>query len=109
MNAPEETKGSLSIETVPLTAPIHQASKVLGVTCGQVRSLVNKKAIAHIKVGPRVMIPRDAIERYLLENTVQPCRDETQVRVSDFSKSANVSTSSGAMVDAAASAQRLLR
>jgi excisionase family DNA binding protein len=100
---------SLSIADLPLTATIEQTARVFGFTCGQVRTLINSKKIAYIRIGSRFMIPRDAIERYLQENTVQPCHDETPARVFASSKSGNVSTSSGPMADAAASAQRALR
>ena len=99
----------LSIDDLPLTAAIDQVARVLGFTCGQVRALVNNKKIAHIRLGSRFMIPRDAIERYLLENTVQPCRDETPVPASASLKSEIASTSSGQKAVAAASAQRALQ
>jgi excisionase family DNA binding protein len=99
----------LTIEDLPLTAPIDQVAKVLGFTCGQVRSLVNKKKIAHIKLGSRFMIPRDAIERYLLENTVQPCHDATPGPASASSKSEIASTSFGQKAVAAVSVQRALQ
>jgi excisionase family DNA binding protein len=98
-----------AIDGLPLTATINEAAEVLGFKATQVRALISIKRIAFIRVGSRYMIPRDAIQQYLLENTVQPCHDEIPARVSAFSKSGNASISSGPMVDAAASAQRLQR
>ena len=32
--------------------------------------------LAHVRVGSRLMVPRGAIEQFVVENTVQPCRGE---------------------------------
>jgi excisionase family DNA binding protein len=93
----------------PLTVTVVEAAKILGFSCRQIRTLINNKQIAHIRLGSRPMIPRDAIGRFLLENTVEPCRDETPVLASDSLRSEIASTSSGQKAVAAASAQRALQ
>lgn len=85
------------------------AAKYLGISESQVRGLVNSNRIARTPIGSRIMIPREALDQFILDNTVQPCRDEIRDRASVSSKSANVITSSGPKVDAAASAQRALQ
>src|SRR5258706_10446461 len=106
---PKANLMALMLNDLPLTATIGQVAEVLGFSARQVRGLINDKKIAHIRTGSRFMIPRDAIQQYLLENTVQPCREETLVRVSASLKSGSAFTSSGLKADAAASAQRALR
>jgi hypothetical protein len=86
-----------------------QASAVMGPTEGQVRALMRKGLIAHVHVGRRLMIPRDAIERFIQENTVQPCRDETPVPVSASSKKEGAFTSAGPKLAAAGSVARVLQ
>jgi excisionase family DNA binding protein len=88
---------------------VEKAANYFGLTKSQVRNLVNNKKIASTPIGGRTMIPRDALEQFIIENTVQPCRDETQGHVPAFSKSAAPTTSSGATADVAASARRALR
>ncbi|MGY2932061.1 excisionase family DNA binding protein [Bradyrhizobium sp. GM6.1] len=98
-----------SISDLPILATPQRVADVLGLTKAQVRGLIACGKIAHIKVGSRLVIPRDAIEIFIIENTVQPCRDETRDRAFASSKKGNVSISSGLMPDAAASVQRVLR
>ncbi|UPJ72799.1 helix-turn-helix domain-containing protein [Bradyrhizobium sp. 187] len=98
-----------SISDLPMLPTPQQVADVLGLTKAQVRGLIAGGKIAHIRVGARLVIPRDAIETFIIENTVQPCRDETRDRAFASSRKENVSTSSGLMPDAAASAQRALR
>ena len=100
---------ALSLDELPRLVSLEQAANYLGLTKSQVRNLVTSKKIARTPIGARTMIPRDALEQFITENTVQPCRDETQGRVSAFSKSAESTTSCGAKADVAASAQRALR
>lgn len=60
-------------------------------------------------MGSRIMIPRELLDQFILDNTLQPCREEIPVRASASSKSAAATTSSAPKVDAAASAQRALQ
>jgi excisionase family DNA binding protein len=94
---------------LPLTVTVEEAAKILGFSFHQTRTLINSKKIAHIKLGSRAMIPREAIGRYIRENTVEPCRDETLVLASASLTSEIASTSSGQRAVAAASAQRALQ
>jgi excisionase family DNA binding protein len=86
-----------------------QAARYSGLSISQVRILVANKKIASIQIGARILIPRDALEQFITDITVKPCRDETQVHVSASSKSAGSTTSYGANAGEAASAQRALR
>src|SRR5436305_767855 len=94
---------AIPFNELPMLATPKQASAVMGPTEAQVRALVRDGRIAHVLVGKRVMIPRDAIERFILENTVQPCHGETQAPASATSKSASASISSGLKTVAAGS------
>jgi excisionase family DNA binding protein len=98
-----------TLDDLPMLATPKQAAAVMGPTESQVRGLIRDGRLAHVMVGRRVMIPRQSIEQFIAENTVVPCRDETQERVSAFSKSADASTSSGLKMVAAGSAARALQ
>ena len=100
---------ALSFDDLPRLVSLKQAADYLGLTKSQVRNLVSSKKIARTPIGARTLIPRDALEQFIKENTVQPCRDETQGPVSASSKSAASTISFGPTADVAASAQRALR
>ncbi|RAI35750.1 hypothetical protein CH340_05090 [Rhodoplanes serenus] len=99
----------MTVDDLPLLATPKHAAKLLGVTDSQMRGLIRSKRIAHVLVGSRVMLPRDAIMQFIVDNTVQPCRDETRALVSASSTSAAVTTSSGQRAVAAGSAARALQ
>ena len=98
-----------AIDVLPRLVSVAEAAKYLGLKEPQVRALVAAKKMAKTLIGSRYLIPREALDAFILENTVQPCRDEIQAPASASSKSADAFTSSGQRVDAAASAQRALR
>lgn len=100
------TAAAITFNELPMLATPKQAAAVMGPTEAQVRALVRDGRIAHVLVGKRVMIPRDAIERFILENTVQPCRVETQDRASTGIETEPVGISPGRNGAAAASARR---
>src|SRR5256885_1693053 len=100
---------ALALTDLPMLATLKQAAEVMGPTEAQVRALVRAGRLAHIMVGKRVMIPRDAIEQFVSENRVLPCHVETPGPDSASSKSADASTSFGLSVVAAGSAQRALQ
>ncbi|TAH68260.1 MAG: DNA-binding protein [Rhodopseudomonas palustris] len=100
---------AITAADLPRLVTPKQAAQYLGLTEAQVRGLVNSNRIARTPIGARIMIPRDALDQFILDNTVQPCRDEIPVRASGSSKSASATTSCGPKVDAAASAQRALQ
>ena len=88
------------------------AAAVMGVTESQVRLLLHEGRIARVRIGKRDLIPRDAIERFVTSNTVEPStswREETPAPSSASSTSAAATTSAGPKAVAAASAQRALR
>ena len=91
----------------PLLLSIKQAADQLGVSDNLVRRMIATGRIAHVQLGVRkCMIPRDAIERFIADNTVQPCQDAITVLAFATSKSAGPSTSSGLSAGAAGSAAR---
>src|SRR5215831_7148935 len=96
-----------AIESLPLLATPKMAAAVMGLTEHQVRDLLHKQRLAYVRIGKRLMIPRDAIKTFISENTVQATwQDETQARGSTSSKNADVITSSGPKAAAAGSAAR---
>jgi excisionase family DNA binding protein len=96
-----------AIESLPLLATPKMAAAVMGLTEHQVRDLLHEQRLAYVRIGKRLMIPRDAIKTFISENTVQATwQDETQARGSTSSKNADVITSSGPKAAAAGSAAR---
>jgi excisionase family DNA binding protein len=94
---------------LPLLLTIKQTARKMGLKDGQVRKLIRDGRLAHVRVGSRLMIPRGAIERFIIDNTVQPCRGEIPAPAFDFSKSADAFTSAGLNQAAAGSAALALQ
>jgi excisionase family DNA binding protein len=108
-----ESRGRLTmpraVADLPLLATPKQAAEVMGPTESQIRGLIRSGRLAHTLVGARVMIPRDAIEAFIINNTVTPCRAETRVPTSTGIATASLGTSPGPSEAAAGSAARALR
>jgi excisionase family DNA binding protein len=87
---------------------LQEAAGKLRLPTRRVRELVNQKRIAFIPAGKKkVMIPDEAIDRYIAKETVQPCHGEIQDRSFARSKSGEeFITSSGRKAVAVASAAR---
>jgi excisionase family DNA binding protein len=85
-----------------------QAAEILGLSDGQIRDLLRHYRIPYVRVGSRKLIPRDAIQSFVNDNTVPSCRVETQAHAFAFSTNVNAGTSSGPSTAAAGSAQRAL-
>lgn len=84
----------LTLDQLPLLATPKQAAAVLGPSESQVRGLIRSGKLAHVMVGSRVMIPKDAIARFAADNIMElPCRAETTVRVSNGIATAKPGTS----------------
>jgi excisionase family DNA binding protein len=98
--------GPPGIADLPLLATPKQAASVMGLTVSQVRGLIRDGRIARVRIGNRILIPRDAIERFIQENTVKPCHVEIQEPASASSESGDATTSSGQKMVAAGSAAR---
>lgn len=95
------------IDSLPLLASPKMAAEVMGLTEPQVRELLHEQRLAHVRIGKRRMIPRDAIESFISGNKVKPkCQDETQGRGSASSISVDVITSPGPEAAAVGSAAR---
>ena len=99
----------LKLEDLPALASLAQTAKVMGLSVSQVRQLIRSRRLEHILVGRRPFVPKTAIPRFIAENTVQPCHDETPAPVSASSKSGAVFTSAGPKLVAAGSAARALQ
>jgi hypothetical protein len=78
----------------------------MGLSVSQVRALIDARRLEYIEIGRRLFVPRTAIPRFIAENTVQPCRDETQARVSASYTNEAATTSAGPTQAAAGSAAR---
>ncbi len=94
--------------TARLETPKQLAVRV-GLSERQVRSLIQSRQLEHVMIGCRIHIPTGAFERFIEENKVTPCPDETKVPGCDGSQSANVITSPGQSAAAAGSARRALQ
>jgi excisionase family DNA binding protein len=57
----------LSLDELPRLVSVEKAATYLGLTKSQVRNLVNNKKIASTPIGGRTMIPRDALEPFIIE------------------------------------------
>jgi hypothetical protein len=99
----------LEIADLPELASLAETGKVMGLSVLQVRALVRSRRLEHVLVGRRVFVPKAAIPRFIAENTVQPCRGETQAP--DFASSSigAATTSAGPRMGAIGSAQRALQ
>jgi excisionase family DNA binding protein len=67
----------MKIDDEELLITPKQAAKKLGVTDLQVRNLIRTGLLASVTVGKRKLIPKDAPARFVAENTVKTCPDET--------------------------------
>jgi len=104
-----DTRGRCSVDDLPDLATPKQVREVLPFSDYQLKALIRERQIGHVRVGSRVMIPRESVRQFIADNTVQPCRVETQAHVSASLRSAAPTTSSGPMPAAAGSAARALK
>jgi hypothetical protein len=79
-------RSRLSLEELPELASLAQTAEVMGLTVDQVRTLVQNGRLEYVPIGCRQFVPKTAIPRFIANNTVQPCRDETPAPVSASSK-----------------------
>jgi hypothetical protein len=70
-------KSRLKMDDLPELASLAQTGEVMGLTGSQVRRLIRDRRLAHVLVGCRSFVPKIAILRFIAENTVQPCHEET--------------------------------
>jgi hypothetical protein len=97
----------LELADLPELASLTQTAEVMGLTVSQVRRLVQSRRLEHVLIGQRPFVPKTAIPHFIVENTVQPCRDEIPAPVSASSKSGAAFTSAGQKLAAAGSAARV--
>jgi len=95
-----------SKDDLPELAGLAQFGAVMGLTDRQVRGLISEGRLEYVEIGRRLFVPKSAVDRFIAENTVQPCRDEIQAPVSVSSKSESAFTSVGPKAAAAGSAAR---
>jgi len=108
MSAEKQTELDFPSDLPMLCTP-KLAARVMGITEQQVRSLLRQRKIAHVPVGKRLMIPRNAIEDFIARNMVLPCHVEIPEHAYASLKSADAITSSGLNAVAAGSAARALQ
>lgn len=102
----DSVRARLQLDDLPALASLAQTAEFMGLSESQVRQLIRSRRLEHILVGRRPFVPKTAIPRFIAENTVQPCHDETPAPVSASSKSGAVFTSAGPKLVAAGSAAR---
>src|SRR3989442_8653903 len=96
----------MDVSHLPPLLTLHEAAAELGLKARRVRLLAQQRRIAYIPFGSRIMIPRDAIPRFIADNTVPPCLEETPVLGSVSLPSEAAITSSGRNPVARGSAAR---
>jgi excisionase family DNA binding protein len=99
----------MKVDHLPPLLSLSHAAKELGVPTSRMRQLVRRRRIGFVWLGERQMIPRDALPRFIEDNMVTPCPEETQDHDSDFSPSAVATTSPGPSQAARGSAARARR
>lgn len=95
--------------TAPLLASPKHAAKLLGLTDAQIRTLMRERRIAYVCVGRRRMVPREALQQFILDNTVRPCRDTIPAPTSVSTTNAAAITSPRPSAAARGSAARALQ
>src|ERR1051325_2253271 len=106
-----------SLDDLPMLATLKQAAAVMGPSEAQVRALALSGRLAHVFIGRRLMIPRDAIQEFICRAIqesnrnamVQTCRVETQVPTCNGIETATAGTSPGLSEAAAGSAALALQ
>ena len=97
----------MKIDNLPPLLSLKSCSSELGLKPSRLRLIISKKRIAYVQIGSRRMIPREALPRFITENTVQPCLDETKDPACDSSTGAAATTSCGPNSAARGSAARV--
>src|SRR5205809_1126339 len=77
----------LVLDDLPELVSLSLTAKFMGVSVPQVRGLIHSLRLEHVPIGRRLFVPKIAIPRFIAENTVQSCREETPAPVSASSKS----------------------
>jgi hypothetical protein len=85
---------------------LKQLARRVGISDRQARDLVNSRKLDHVLIGRRKFVPQGAWPRFLANNTVTTCQDETKDRDYVGSRSGDAFTSPGPNMAAAASARR---
>jgi hypothetical protein len=93
-------------DALPMFATIKQVATATGLTPYQIKVLLRERRLLHVRIGARLMIPRDAVERFLVDVTVPSCLVETPGRVSASLTNEGPTTLSGQKAVAAGSAAR---
>jgi excisionase family DNA binding protein len=83
------------IDLAPLLTTPREAAQLLGLTRGQLRCLIREGRLAYLIIGRRPMIPREALQQFIRDNTKAPttCPNGTKAHASAFLTSAAHTTS----------------
>jgi hypothetical protein len=93
----------------PRVETVKELAGKVGVSDRQIRGLIERGLLEHIRTASRVYVPVGAWAKYVAENTVRSCPDETKGLASGGSPSAAVTTSAGPSEGARASAALALQ
>jgi len=69
LSSPTEPAQSSSLELLEPLLNIQQAAKLLGISPCTLRNWVQRKRIARVKVGGRVMFRPDTMRKFIVRNT----------------------------------------
>jgi excisionase family DNA binding protein len=83
---------------------LKQLATRVGISHRQARHLVHEGKLRHVMIGSRIHVAEGEWERFIEENTVTVCPDETKAHDCGGLPSASASTSLGQSAAAAASA-----
>jgi hypothetical protein len=84
---------------------LKQLASRIGISERQARHLVNSGRLEHVRIGRRTYVPQGAWARFIANNTVTACQDETKDHDYGGSRSGNAFTSLGPSTAAVASAR----
>jgi hypothetical protein len=93
----------------PRVETVKQLARKVGLSERQIRGLIDQGKLAHIRVVSRIYVPEGAWARYVAENTVHSCPDETKGPGSAGSTSVVATISAGPSGGARASAALALK
>jgi len=63
---------SINLSEFPVLLSFKCAAEIMGTSEGKVRRLVRNRRMAAVQVGKRLMIPREAIPKFVEMNMVRP-------------------------------------
>jgi hypothetical protein len=67
-NKRSDTRGRCSVDDLPDLATPKQVREVLPFSDYQLKALIRERQIGHVRVGSRVMIPRESVRQFIADN-----------------------------------------